>query len=108
MKITLKGKYRSKAVINLFGWRIALWSKTGNINEAVVLTDQDAWLFAIPGPFDVRVDLHRTGIGATLILDGTPLELFTYAIPLPSPVVEFPIAREWNGNSIGAVIRVEA
>lgn len=108
MKITLKGKYRTKASINLFGWRIRLWERTGNLDETVVLTGQDAWLFRVPGPFDVRVDLNPLGVSGTLILDGTPLELFSHTIPLPNPVLEFPVVREWNGNSISAVVRVEA
>lgn len=108
MIITLKGKYTVKAQINLFGWRIRLWNRSGNINESVALLPDDAWLFVVPGPFDVRVDNLPGNLSATLIIDGTPIELFTYSTPLPNPVVEVPIVREWSGNRISAVLRVEA
>lgn len=93
--LVIEGRWRSRGFVNMLGWRIQLWRRSGRVNERIVagaagkrirLGDQ---LY-----LDVTVNLKGASVRASAF--GHEAELFNVGL-IPNGV-QVPLHASWNGN----------
>lgn len=106
-KLNIVGDYAVKARINLFGWRVTLFTKRGRFDERINLIDSQATAVDLPGPFTLMLAANVTKddqaeFSAEVVYESTGTPVWS----VRNVQAPFTFRTSWRGGEINGLVKI--
>lgn len=103
MQVKVSGRWSTRGFVNLFGWRVQLWRKSGSVDTSIPVRDMEESV-NLGNVLKLYVRLTGRTVSAEIGAEGLSIPIWRNTLVPGMPAI--PVRAEWNGNRFEGVVQV--